>query len=86
MMVHFDNASPHAAKRKIDYMRVNRLMLASHSVFSPDLVPSEFYLFGKPKMASMGAAFADDKLWQGVMEVLNGISREEPEAVLRNGV
>jgi hypothetical protein len=34
-------------------------------------------------MALMGAAFADDELLQG--GVLNGISREELEVVLRNG-
>jgi hypothetical protein len=32
-------------------------------------------------MALMGAAFADDELLQGVMEVLNEIPREELEAV-----
>jgi hypothetical protein len=33
-------------------------------------------------MALMGAAFADDdELLESSMEVLNGISREEPEAV-----
>jgi hypothetical protein len=42
-------------------------------------------LFGKLKMALMGAAFADDELLQGVMEVLNSISREELQTVLGNG-
>jgi hypothetical protein len=32
-------------------------------------------------MALIGAAFADDELLQSVMEVLNGISREELEAI-----
>jgi hypothetical protein len=42
----------------------------------------DFYRFGKLKIALMGAAFADDnELLQDVMEVLNGISREELEAV-----
>jgi hypothetical protein len=31
-------------------------------------------------MTLIDAAFADDELWQGVMEVLSGISREELEA------
>jgi hypothetical protein len=58
------------------------LTWAPHPAFSLDLAPSDFYLFGKLKMALMGAAFADDdQLLQGVMEVLNGISREELEAV-----
>jgi hypothetical protein len=56
------------------------LTLAPHLAFSPDLAPSDFPLFGKLKMALMGAVFADDQLSQSVMEVLNGISREEHEA------
>jgi hypothetical protein len=50
------------------------LTRAPHPAFSPDLAPSDFYLFGKLKTVLMGAAFADDELLQGVMEVLNRIS------------
>jgi histone-lysine N-methyltransferase SETMAR len=81
MVVHFDSATPHTAKYMIDYLKASRLTRASRPAFSPDLAPSDFYLFGKLKMALMGAAFADDELLQGVMEVLNGISREELEEI-----
>jgi histone-lysine N-methyltransferase SETMAR len=65
-----------------DYVRANRLTQAPHPTFSPDLASSDFYLFGKLKMALMGAAFTnDDELLQGVIEVLNGISREGFEGV-----
>jgi hypothetical protein len=58
------------------------LTLVPHPAFLPDLAPSDSYLFGKLKMALMGGAFADDdELLQGVTEELNGISREELEAV-----
>jgi histone-lysine N-methyltransferase SETMAR len=82
MVVHFVHANPHAAKCRIDYLTVNRLTRVLHPAFSPDLAPSDFYVFGKLKMALMGAAFADDdELLQGMSEVLDGISREEHEAV-----
>jgi hypothetical protein len=81
MVVHFDYAAPHAAMCTIDYLRANRLTRAPHPAVPPDLAPSDFSLFGKPKIALMSAAFADDELLQGVMKVLNGISREELEAV-----
>jgi hypothetical protein len=58
------------------------LTRAPHPAFLLDLALSDFYLFGKLKMVLMGAPFADgDELLQGVMKVLNGISREELEAV-----
>jgi hypothetical protein len=78
MMVHFDSATTHTAKCMIDCLRTNLLMRAPHPALSPDLAPWGFYLFGKLKMVLMGAAFVDDnEFLQGVMEVLNGISREE---------
>jgi hypothetical protein len=81
--LHFENATPHTAKRTIDYLRANQLTRAPHPAFLPEMAPSDFYLFGKLKMSLMGAAFAeDDELLSGVMEVLNGISREGLEAVL----
>jgi hypothetical protein len=47
-----------------------------------DLARSDFSLFGKLKMVLMGATFAGDgELLQGMMVVLNGISREELEVI-----
>jgi hypothetical protein len=62
------------------------LTRAVHPAFSPDLALSDFYLFGKLKMALIDAALAEDELLQGVMEVLNGISREEFETILKNSI
>jgi hypothetical protein len=57
-------------------------MGAPHPAFSAGVVPLDFILFGTLKTVLIGAAFADnDELLQGVMEVLNGISREDLEAV-----
>jgi hypothetical protein len=82
MMVCFDNATPHTAKCIIDYPKANRLVRVPPPAVSLDLAPSDFYPFGKLKMALMRAAFADeDELLQGVMEALKGISREELEVV-----
>jgi hypothetical protein len=82
MVVHFDSETPHTANCMIGYLRANRLTPAPHPAVSPEWAPSDFYLFGKLKVALLVAAFADDEeCLQGVMEVLNGISREEFEAV-----
>jgi hypothetical protein len=83
--MHFDNATPHTTKWTIDYLRANRLTRAPHPAFPPDFTPLDFYRFGKLKPALMDAAFADELL-RSVMEMLNGISREELQAVFRNGL
>jgi hypothetical protein len=87
MVVHFDNATLRAAKCMIGHLRANRLARAPHPAFSPDLAPSYFYLFGKLEMALMDTAITDDdKLLQSVMEVFNGIPREEFEPVFEKSL
>jgi hypothetical protein len=55
---------------------------APHPAFSPDLAPPDFHLFGKIKTALMGAAFdSEQSLLDGVLGVVNAISREELESV-----
>jgi hypothetical protein len=82
MVLHFDNASSHTACFTTEYMHQNHLCRAPQPPFSPDLTPSDFYLFGKVKTALMGAVFDDEnQLFQAVMTVLEAISREEFERV-----
>jgi hypothetical protein len=54
MIVHADNAGPHVAKCVTEYMDHNPLKRAPHSPDSPDLAPSEFYLFGYVKHQLQG--------------------------------
>jgi hypothetical protein len=64
----------------------NCLVRAPHPPFSPDLAPSDFYLFDKVKAVLMEATFEDeDQVFQGVMNVLQRIPRDKLEAVLTSG-
>jgi hypothetical protein len=53
-----------------------------HQAFSPNLAPSDFYLFGKLKNVMKRYAFGNEnKLSLGIMNEVSKISREELEAV-----
>jgi hypothetical protein len=53
-----------------------------HQPSSPDLAPSDFYLFGKVKTALRGQIFEEEnELVAAVKEVLTTISRDELESV-----
>jgi hypothetical protein len=81
-MLDFDNASVHTARDTIDFMRRSRMKMAPHRLFSPDLAPSDFDLFGKGKTALQAGIFEDEnKLLAGATAVLMGIPREELKAV-----
>jgi hypothetical protein len=45
LYVHYDNAQPHTAKMSKDYIGLNRMKQVLHHRYSPELVPSDFFLF-----------------------------------------
>jgi hypothetical protein len=46
LLVHANNAHPHAAKSLTQYFSENRMKLVPHPPYSLHLTPSGFYLFG----------------------------------------
>jgi histone-lysine N-methyltransferase SETMAR len=46
LVVHADNARAHTAHKCRTFCEENGLRLASHPPYSPDLAPSDFFLFG----------------------------------------
>jgi hypothetical protein len=83
LMPHYNKASPDTARCTTGWIRADRSAWARHPAFSPDLAPSDFYVFGKVKMVLMNATFRNDyELSQCGMAVRNVNSREELEAVV----
>jgi hypothetical protein len=54
MIVHAENAGPDVAECVTEYMDYSSLKRASHTLYSPDLAPSDFYLFGYAKHQLQG--------------------------------
>jgi hypothetical protein len=74
VLVHADNARLHTAKLSAQYFNENRMKSAPHSVYSPDLAPSDFYLFGYAKRCLADLSFEDaDQLVAAVECILEGI-------------
>jgi histone-lysine N-methyltransferase SETMAR len=76
LLVHADNARPHTAKLSTQYFNENRMKSVLHPPSSPDLAPSDFYLFGHVKRCLAGLSFEDaDQLLAAVEGVLEGIKK-----------
>jgi histone-lysine N-methyltransferase SETMAR len=60
----------------MDFMDANRMTRAPHPPYSPDLVPSDFFLFGDVKRQLSGYSFnhADD-LSTAVQEILDSFDK-----------
>jgi histone-lysine N-methyltransferase SETMAR len=85
LWVHADNARPHTATVTPQFMQQNAMRRAPHPPYSPDLIPSNFYLFDYIKQLLSGCEFADqDSLLQGVRDILRGIEKGTLEGVFRN--
>jgi histone-lysine N-methyltransferase SETMAR len=55
-----DNARPHNATATVSTIEEQRFECIPHPPYSPDLAPSDFYVFGPLKDALSGKQFRDD--------------------------
>ncbi len=83
--LHFDNAKPHTAKIVQEYMRQNNMKRAPHPPYSPDIAPSDFYLFGYIKEKLKGIVFdSPQELFDRISEILGEISKDTLKKVFLN--
>jgi len=69
VMFHQDNAPAHTSSEELVAIRNSGFELLHHSPYSPDLAPSDYYLFPKLKEFKKGSKFADD---EDVISMANG--------------
>jgi hypothetical protein len=82
LWVHADNARPRNAKVSIDFIALNRMKQTSHPPYSPDLAPSDFFLFGYVKGKLMEHhAESPSELLIGIRVILSEIPPERLNAV-----
>jgi hypothetical protein len=74
--------SPHRARLSAQNLEENRITASPHSAFSPDLVPSDFLLFGALKSQLSGRIFeSPDELVWAIGEIASAIPRTTLERV-----
>jgi hypothetical protein len=78
LIIHVDNAPAHNSRMTQNFSVHNPLKRLPHPVYSPDISPSDFYLFWKVKGALIGQESPDEvSLLDIVTEILNGFSTNE---------
>ena len=65
LMLH-DNARPHMASHTVETSNHLGFEVLEHPAYSPDLTPSDYYLFGPLKNALQGRFFTDKEVWEAV--------------------
>jgi histone-lysine N-methyltransferase SETMAR len=75
--LHLDNCLVHFSKVAERFLEVNDILRIPHPPYSPDLAPSDFWLFGRIKTALAGAEFDEpEQLLNAITELLNTIAFE----------
>jgi transposase len=72
LVAHADNAKTHTAQKRRAFCEENGLRLALHAPYSPDLAPSDFFLFGYVKERLKGIVFLSyEELLDAIGEVVD---------------
>jgi transposase len=82
-----DNCRVHFLKAIEQFITEYHLERVPHPSYSPDLAPSDFWLFGHVKTELVGQTFDEpEQLLEGITEFLNKIQTPEVVAVFSHWV
>jgi hypothetical protein len=83
--IHFDNARPHKCKQSQECIQASKVKRLPHSVYGPDFVPSDFFLFGylKEKLTAF-QCMTRDELKSAIITIFNETERENLPAVFNS--
>jgi histone-lysine N-methyltransferase SETMAR len=85
--VHLDNCRVHFSKVTDEFFNENQIVHVPHPYYSPELVPSDFWLFGRIKIALAGCKLVGpDELLLVISEILDSIPVKELKAVFQGWV
>jgi len=79
-----DNARPHAARKTVELLQKFNWDIIPHPPYSPDLAPSDYFLFPKLKVHLGGERFMnDDELKEAVSRFFKEMAQADYEAGLK---
>ena len=80
--LHFDNARPHTSRKVQEYMDSHNMKKAVQPPYSPDIAPSDFFLFGYIKNILKGSKFESrDELKAAIDEILSSFPKNLLDSV-----
>ena len=76
--LHLDNCRVHNSKQSSEKIEATGFKRTPHPPYSPDIAPSDFFLFGYTKSKLKGCKYEDiDDLVERIYEILNKISKQK---------
>ena len=85
--MHRDNAPAHTALSVREFLATKQITALEHPAYSPDLAPSDFFLFPKIKEILKGRHFDDtDDIRSNTTAALKVIPQNQFQNVLKGGL
>jgi histone-lysine N-methyltransferase SETMAR len=77
ILLHHDNAPAHTAAQTLDFLHDEGVQLVTHPLYSPDLAPSDFYLFPELKKHLRGKRYSSaEEAVSAMNDVLKVVPKE----------
>ena len=84
-ILHHDNAPVHTAKIVTNYIRNNNITILPQPPYSPDLAPSDFWIFFRIKKVLKGKRFQEiTEIQKNTVQILHEIKEEEFKQCFEN--
>jgi histone-lysine N-methyltransferase SETMAR len=83
VVMHHDNARPHIAVATVETIRKLKSELLLYSVYSPDLILSDYHICGPLENALRGRRFADG---EKVKDAVHTCLRSQPKTFFADGI
>jgi len=83
LWLHCDNAKPHVSRLTNQTLSSHRMKRLQHPPYSPDLAPSDFYLFGMVKAKLAGRGFGTkDEILEEIRKIVDSVPKSELISVM----
>ena len=83
VIIQHDNARPHVAKPVITYLEMLKWKVLPHSPYSPDIVPSDYFLF---RLMAHGLAYQQFRSYEDFEKCLDSWIASKDEHFYRNSI
>jgi hypothetical protein len=80
LVIHTDNSPCHTANGVLDFVSQRKVRFAPHPPYSPDIAPSDFFLFGDLKRQLRGSRFQTDE--ELLVEIRKLVGEISPKTLL----